>query len=43
MGKTYLLTLEPVTVLRNPDEINCKNQSNKTTIRFLQILAFLVH
>ena len=41
-GKNYLLTLEPVTVL-NSDEINYKNQRNKTTLMFLQISSFLVH
>lgn len=43
MGKNYLLTLEPVTVLRNSDEINYKNQRNKAIIMVLQISAFLVH
>jgi len=40
--KNNWLTSKIVTVIAVSDEINPKNQMNKTTMMFLQILTFLV-
>lgn len=40
MGKNYLLTLEPVTVLRNSDEINYKIKEIKQPSWFCRFQLF---